>query len=520
MSTSTLNRRGFLALTGAAGIGIGLGLAGCTPAGSSSGSLSGTSLAILPSTAPSSWNTVLAQANKQLQKDHGFTLNTQFINWQNYGQQALLKFTAGAKFDTALQALWLNMAQLQQSHSLADLTNEIDKWPNLKKQLSSQLIESNKWSGKLWGIPQVNSAARLQHFSIRKDLADKLGFSDIQDYDTLEKYFYDVKQKEVGVTPFGVASNQTFELVLGTPSGLFNQHSWQNPTEAYVAQFAGSGLWFVFDEKAAEEGKVKLVPLWEDEGVLGAFKKIRQYYQDGIINADGLNAENATIQAQFTAGKYAGQWAITDGTASNALVALKKAVPTAELAEVLPYGGDITSVKPLQTFQADNLVVVNANGGNVERALALQDWLSIEKNHDLIEYGIEGKDWEATSDGGIKQLSDYSFPGYALLWRSSLERKSSFMTESEKKVFAWAQDYGNFTKSAYASFIPDVTPVKQAAAQMNNVITQYANPLYYGVTDVDSQLDKLKKAADSAGLSQLQAEMEKQANAYLKAQKK
>jgi putative aldouronate transport system substrate-binding protein len=94
------------------------------------------------------------------------------------------------------------------------------------------------------------------------------------------------------------------------------------------------------------------------------------------------------------------------------------------------------------------------------------------------------------------------------------------MTDSEKKVFAWAQDYNSFTKSAYASFIPDVTPVKQAAAQMNNVITQYANPLFYGVVDVNSQLDKLKQAADSAGLSQLQAEMEKQANAYLKAQKK
>ncbi|MGO4533605.1 ABC transporter substrate-binding protein [Leifsonia sp. 2MCAF36] len=519
MSTNTLNRRGFLALSGAAGIGIGLGLAGCTPAGTS-GSVSGTSQAILPSTAPSNWNTVLAQANKQLQKDHGFTLNTQFINWQNYGQQALLKFTAGAKFDTALQALWLNMAQLQQSKSLADLTNEIDKWPNLKKQLSRELIDANAWSGKLWGIPQVNSAARLQHFSIRKDLADKLGFSEIQDYDTLEKYFYDVKQKEAGVTPFGVASNMTFELVLGTPSGLFNQHSWQNPTEAYVAQFAGSGLWFVFDEKAAEGGTVKLVPMWEDEGVLGAFKKIRQYYQDGIINADGLNAENATVQSQFTAGKYAGAWAMTDGTASNALVALRKSIPNADLEEVLPYGGSISSVKPLQTFQADNLVVVNANGGNVERALALQDWLSIEKNHDLIEYGIEGKDWEATSDGGIKQLSDYSFPGFALLWRSGLERKSSFMTDSEKKVFAWAQDYANFTKSAFASFIPDVTPVKQAAAQMNNVITQYANPLFYGVVDVNSQLDKLKQAADAAGIDQLRSEMEKQANAYLKAQKK
>ena len=93
------------------------------------------------------------------------------------------------------------------------------------------------------------------------------------------------------------------------------------------------------------------------------------------------------------------------------------------------------------------------------------------------------------------------------------------MTESEKKVFAWAQDYDNFTTDTFASFIPDVTPVKQAAAQMNNVIIQYANPLFYGVGDVDSQLSQLKKAADAAGLSALQAEMEKQADAYLKSKK-
>ena len=50
---------------------------------------------------------------------------------------------------------------------------------------------------------------------------------------------------------------------------------------------------------------------------------------------------------------------------------------------------------------------------------------------------------------------------------------------------------------------------------MNNVIIQHANPLFYGVADVDAQLDQLKKAADAAGLDALQGEMEKQANAYL-----
>ncbi|HKT57703.1 MAG TPA: extracellular solute-binding protein [Microbacterium sp.] len=518
MST-TITRRGFLALGGTAALAAGLGatLAGCSPAGSSGAGLSGSSLAVLPSTAPTTWNTVLAKFNAGLKKTHGFELNAQFINWTNYAQQSLLKFTAGAKFDTALQALWLNMAQLQQQKALVDLTSHISKWPNLSKQLAPELIASNKWSGRLWGIPQVNSAGRVQHFSIRKDLADKYGFDTIQDFDTLEKYFYDVKQKESGITPFAVSSNQTFELAIGPqgPVGLFDAEGWQNPTQYFNTLFAGSGLYFSFDEAKLAAGTADPVPFWENPQIVDTLRRIRKYYQDGIINANGLNADSATIGAQFQAGKFAGQWAITDGTASNALVALQKAVPNANLEEVLPFGGPLTSQKPLQTFQADNLVVVNANGGDVDRALALQDYLSIPENHDLLAYGVKGTDWEPTGANGIKQLSTYSFPGYALLWRSKLERRSSFMTDSESQVFDWAQDYGNFTRATLASFIPDVTPVKQAAASMNNVITQYANPLYYGVVDVDSQLRQLKSAAASAGLSTLQNEMAKQVSAYL-----
>jgi len=519
MRSGSINRRHFLALAGAAGVGLGATLAGRLPSAiGQSKKISGSSQALLPTSAPNNWKAVLEKANAALQAEHGFTFDAQFINWTNYGQQALLKFTAGAKFDSALEALWLNMAQLQQDNSLADLTGQIDKWPNLKKQLSPKLIESNTWNGKLWGIPQVNSAGRIQHFSIRQDLAEKYGFGEIQDFDTLERYFYTIKQKERGVTPFGVAANQTWVLAVPTPTGMFNQHSWENPyTMEYL--FAGSGLRFLFAKDAASTGSSKPIPFWDDEGVVAAFKKIRKYYQDGIINADGLNADVATINSQFQAGRFAGIWAITDGTASNQLVGLKKAVPNANLAEVLPFGKPLNVVKPVQTFQADNVVVVNANGGDIDRALALQDWLSVQANHDLVEYGLEGTDWEAIGSDGIKQLSQYTFPGYALLWRAGLERRSSFMTESEKKVFAWAQDYDNFTTDTFASFIPDVTPVKQAAAQMNNVIIQYANPLFYGVGDVDSQLSQLKKAADAAGLNALQAEMEKQANAYLKSKK-
>ena len=68
MGNFRINRRHFLALSGAAGLGAAM------PGGMSTAmaqSLSGTSLAILPSEAPSNWSAVLEKANAALQAEHG-----------------------------------------------------------------------------------------------------------------------------------------------------------------------------------------------------------------------------------------------------------------------------------------------------------------------------------------------------------------------------------------------------------------------------------------------------------------
>jgi len=513
---TAVSRRGFLGLAG--GLGVAAALTGCgTPGASSTGrAVTGTSVAVLPSTAPATWNAVLAKVNSKLKSDLGFELDAQFINWSNYQQQSLLKFTAGEKFDSALQALWLNMAQLQQSGSLADLTNEVAKYKNLSATLPKKLLDSNSWDGKLWGIPQVNSAARVQHFVIRQDIADSVGFSTIADFDQLEKFFYAVKQKNDGTVAYGAASNSGYLHALPVPTGMFNASSWENP-DTIARAFSGKGMFFLLARDAAKTGSSSPKAFWDDEGIVDTLHRIRKYYNDGIINADALNTDAATLKSQWIAGKYAAGWAMTDGTASNSLSTLQKAVPKAALANIMPLTGGL-SAKPNQTFQADNLVVVNSKGGNVDRTLQLQDWLSIKENHDLITYGIEGTDWEPADGNKFKPLNDYAFPGYALSWRSSLERKSLSISPTEEKIFDWAQNFDNFTLDPFASFIPDTTPVKQQVAAMSNVITQFANPLFYGVVDVDDQLDKLKKAADGAGVAKLQEEMEKQANAHLKKQ--
>ncbi|MEV4115681.1 DUF3502 domain-containing protein [Nonomuraea sp. NPDC049695] len=523
MSHHLMSRRRLLATGG--GLSLAALLAACSDdsqkAQTTGAAASGGALALsllLPGDLPAGWDAVLAEVNKKLQADLGFTIKPQFIPWTNYGQQALLKFTAGEKFDTALQARWLNMTQLAASGSIVELSSLLSsgKYPNLAATIDPKIIELNRWSGKLYGLPQINSVARFHHFSIRQDLAEKLGMSDITDFAGLEKFWYDVKQKNKDIIPIGISSRMPKLLVAWNPVGWLNPSMWDNPTMS-IASFTGDSLNFVLAADGKQTGSSNPVPWWEAPGMVDALRLVRKYYQDGLINKNALTLDSKALDSQFKAGRVATMWAMTDGLSSTALPELTKSVPGAMIANVMPLKGG-ENAKPYQTFQSDNFVVLNAKGQSNEKAMQLQDWVSIKENHDLLNYGIAGKDWNPIGDDKYEKLSTYTFPGFALAWRAKLERRVKDMTESETKWFDWAQDIDNFTVDPYASFVPDPEPIKRENTQVTAAMTQFANPLFLGAVDVDQGLDKLKKALDRAGLAKVQAEMAKQADAYLKGQ--
>jgi putative aldouronate transport system substrate-binding protein len=519
--SAPISRRSVLG--GAGGLSLAALLAACSSSGSGTsgagGAFTGTMTFLLPGTAPVGWQGVLAAVNKQLKTDLGFQINPQFISWADYSTQSLLRFTSGASFDTALQARWLAMNQLVSDKAVIGLKSlyTSGRFGDLTKTIDQQVIDANTWRGELYGIPQVNGAARIHHHIIRQDLAEQVGADEITSYDQLEKFWYDVKQKNPGMIPFGLSSNNTRNSVFGPITPVLNPYAWEH-RQLSAVNFTGESLWFSLSPDGPTTGSSDPVPFWEAEGALDGLNRARKYYLDGIINKDMLNADSKAVSGLFAAGKYATAFAITDGGSSNAIIALSKAVPQAKLANVMPLRGGLES-KPYQTFQSDNFVVLNARGQSHEAAMQLQNWLSVKKNHDLISYGIEGTDWKPDGDDGIERVSTYDFPGFALCWRVPLERKPVTMTESEEKIFEWSKDPKNFELDPYASFVPDVTPVKNENTQLAAAVTRYCKPLFAGAVDVNQGLDDLKKACDRAGLAAVQAELAKQADAYLKAHK-
>src|SRR5581483_9564379 len=156
--------------------------------------------------------------------------------------------------------------------------------------------------------------------------------------------------------------------------------------------------------------------------------------------------------------------------------------------------------KPLNAFVLWNFVAVNKRSQHPDKVVKLLDWLSIKENHDLVEYGIQGKDWQATGDKEFTALSEYpsQFPGFALTWRPSLERTSANMLPDERKWYNWASDMNSFTYDPIGQFIFDPTPVKTQVAQLNAASTQYRVPLESGLADPIQGLAQLQKAFDDA----------------------
>ena len=510
----SMTRRRFLsnsALAAGTALGAGALLAACGSTTSTTGGATQV-LLLAPGDQPTGWETVLSAVNQKLQAEKNLTLRVQWIGWTNYGNQTLLKYTSGEHFDASIDATWLHINQLIADKALLPLDRYLSsgKYPNLQATISPQVLSANTFSGKTYGIPEVNTAGSLLGMMTRKDLADKYGIT-ISTYEDFERYLYAVKQHESSIIPFGLDNG----YVNNTPQ-LFNRTWWhQQPYPAVL--LSGNTITAPYGFIPLDNPHAAVQPFWDLPGFTDFLQTVRKYYQDGVLNHDVLSVDKNEIYSLYGQGKYAAAQAGNDGLASTEYGATLTNVPGSALELVMPFSQ--STPKPISNFNAGNLLVINKNAAHPEAVLALQDWLSIPANHDLLEYGVSGKDWQPVGAKQYKTLDQYTFPGYVASWRATLERTPANMLPSDQKWFSFSQDASNFTAIPTAAFQFDPTAVKTQVAQLSAAFTQYALPLFAGSVDPTAGLSKLQQAFDQAGIDQVLQEAQKQLTAFLATQK-
>ena len=466
-----------------------------------------------------------------------------FTAFDNIGQEVSLKLAAGEQLDSVFTAQWTapTIDQMIAKGQLANLDAYFNnnKYPGLKRAFTPEYLKNNSFvdsSGEshIYGIPFTHGFDAGGVIYYRKDLAEKYGITEIKSLEDLTRFYDAILENEKGMTPFSFNGSQDLvsDLMLGWVKPATSKHNFEVGTSSSVLSSASSSIAIkpdgtVYVAKTvnpfSDPDYVALLPdEFKSMDPLGHFKMAREWYRRGYLEKDILAQKDP--DGQFMSGKAASH-ARTLDIYSSEKQQLEKSIPGAKLGYFIISPGYRSGEAKAEgsDFKAWNFAAIPANSKNIERTMQFFDWLFMnQKNHDLFEFGIEGKHWKAEGDTKYSYPEDmdaatnYNFPGFTLTWNPTLVRYDSAMPDEVVSMLNKLGDTDYFYKRSVAGFNFVTDNVKNEVAKLNDV-KSLLRSIGDGVSgDIDGTLAKIQKDFEKAGYAKVQAELEKQFNEFLK----
>ncbi|MBB6731303.1 DUF3502 domain-containing protein [Cohnella zeiphila] len=453
---------------------------------------------LFPGDPPANWDEVKAEMEKRMAGTLNVKLNAVFIPWSDVRQKRQVALSSAEDYDL----IWDNdPAQNIAAGLYEPLDDLIGRYgPDIQAVRSPELMEANKVNGKLYAVPLEVNFIRPWTFVIRQDIREKLGVKPIASYQELIDFMYLVKEKVPDITPYIPNGTEHIGLKL---AGMLD------PSANLAGVLSYPGLY-----TKGNDGKIYNLFDDPDPAIMSSFEQNHKLYQDGVLAKDALTLRNS----EFAKGKAAVSTFNDFGINLSTRTALEKAVPGAKAEAFTLYKPDM---KLSSTYKAGNFIAVPVVSRNKERAVQFLNWLNRKDNYDLLAYGIQGKNWEDAGEGLYKPSQDQPYAGipFAWGWNSKLDRIDASLPEDVIALNKWERDPGNFTPDILTGFTFDPSPVANEAAQLANAGSEYYDPFVMGVTDPKEGLAKFKEAAYD-NVKKVQAEVQKQLDAYLAAKKK
>lgn len=463
--------------------------------------------AYFPGDTPIDFDLILDTAEEWAAAD-GINVDLDFVffPWSDYGASIMTKMTAGEDFDLHLNAPWLHMQQLIASEAIQPWDDYIDMYgPNISAQFDEQLLNYNRFGGKIYGIPLTDRIGVYRFVSqYRGDLAEAVGMGSINSQAEMEEYLYKVRDQFPEIIGMSwEASNHSggfeyYEDGIPRASFTFGQNN------AFVPIPMG------FNGVVLEDD---IAPLYEWQPFIDLVYKRRQLYVDGIIERDIM------AQTDMKGLQNSGREALGADTPANEPL-LQAASPGAYTVYTYQtYEG----IKSPTDFQAWNFLVMNSKTEDPEAVTRWYDWIFADQaNYDLLALGIEGTHWEDQGNftydlpAGVNMTRNYNFPGYVLLWNAKFIRTNAQWPPSYPALRAMESDGDNFVISELAGFTADLSAVEDEVAMVSAIFPELIFTLTAGVVeDTEAALAEAKRQLEAAGYLKIVAEAKRQVGEFL-----
>ncbi|MFB9328018.1 extracellular solute-binding protein [Paenibacillus aurantiacus] len=461
---------------------------------------------------PKDFDLVYGEVNKLLKQDINATVSVTFLSWADWAQKYPLLFASGDDFDLIYTSNWAQYNTQASKGGFLEVTKEmVDKYmPLTAANMYPEAWEQAKINGKVYMLPSNYKEIQGAFTLLRGDLLDKYGLTldDVtKDSKSMRKYLEafskDTKTPAImggGTTWWGMPTYIPSEMMKNwfEVGGTGNYHVYYDDTADSIKAFP------FIDTDAFVEG-VKVTKEWVDKGIIS---------KSAMVNKSSDGNEFLNGKAPNVGGNLL--------TTNSKYIAVKEQHPDWNVVAVdSNYGNPVD----LKSF-TQNGMAINRNAKNPERAMMFLDLLrNDERYFNLTTYGIEGKHYKLSDDGlNIVPLAENGnfAPDSASPWGWRNDKLYKLIGGG---IPNYEELRGNMLETAVTpklqSFVFDDSNVKNELATINNVLEQYEKPMVYGVikSSVEEDVQSLRNRLKEAGADKVLAEIQKQVDAYLAANK-
>jgi putative aldouronate transport system substrate-binding protein len=428
----------------------------------------------------------------------------------DYKTRSELMMNTGEKMDLVFTASWLNFFGNVSKGAFLELDELVEKHgQGLAERLNPLYLEAPRMNGKLYAIPTNKEITQGRAFTYRKDIVEKhqIPIETIQKMDDLVPWLEKVKATDPDFIPYYISGGSgNFGGGGGMMYETRSNYRPIGPTPGKTPAF--------FVDYTADKMQVKsvidpeLVEINKQE-----IELYRDMYEKGLINADAATSTT-------NVGDYQKQGKIwVQGTVWKPGTDIEMSNGVNNQYEYVSHVVE----EPIVTtdLATGSMFAISRTSEDPERAMMVLNYLHTDPYIvNLIVHGIEGKHYKKVGDNRIEQIADSGYGSSALFWVIGNQLINYLKPGQPDDLYTNWEKFNNEAKRfPLMGFVFDDTNVKNEITQMTAVVTEYKSIYTGAVKNPSGLLDERNKKLKDAGIEKVQAELQKQIDAWWAANK-
>lgn len=444
---------------------------------------------------PKDINLIQEAVNKITKEKINATMKLMPIPYGDYDTKLNTVVASGEQADIIWTSSWSffytnNVAK----GAFAPMDDLLDKYgKDIFTDMPAYMRSGVKVGGVTYAIPNYQTMTQLPGFIVQKEYLEKYNFdpSTVKGPKDLEPFLAQVKTGSPGVVPIGSDK--------GALVGMFT-------TYHDMIDATGEGYAVIKKSDPYKVLKSAFTPEYEDY-----LDMVRGWYTKGYINQDAptldsmseLQKTGKIVSFYHDALKPGGESQIKDNNGGHDVQFI------------------ITHKPLVQTFNVfGTLNAIGANSANKERAMMFLNLVNTDKElYDLIAYGIKDKHYTLNEKNQITRIPDSGYNAADWVIGNTFNGYPGAASPIDNVFEETKRLNESAETSPLLGFVFDSTPVQTQITNVTNVNTKYHPGLNTGAVDKSAKLEEFRNELNKAGIDDIIAELQKQLDAWVKANK-